>query len=100
MSNKQFIITAEQDDITAIAEMVNNERRFLSDSPNIESFRWYPLSDSGLQAIEIELIEGADLNTEEIALLTEHYASMDIGVLNDDNSISAFISNGEVEVVD
>ena len=100
MSNNSFIITAHESEILSVATLAHEEKRFLSDTPNIENFTWYPLGDSEMQAMEIELVEGADIPNEELSLLTEHYTSMDIGVLTEDNSVAAFISGGEVAEVD
>jgi hypothetical protein len=95
-----YIITAEESEIFGVATSVHKNRRFLSDTPNVEDFKWYPLGDSGLQAIELTLIEGAVIPETDLALLTNHYTSMDIGVLDPENSVTAYISGGEVRSVD
>lgn len=95
-----YIITAEESEIFGVATSIHKNRRFLSDTPNVEDFKWYPLGDSGMQAIEITLIDGAVVPEADLALLTNHYTSMDIGVLDPNNSVTAYISGGEVQELD
>lgn len=95
MAKKSYIITADHTEIVGVAETIR-ERRFLSDTENVATYSWYPLGDSGMQAIEITLIKGADVSEEDLKLLTTHYTSMDIGVLNPDNSVASQVSGGEV----
>ena len=98
--NMSYIITADESEILGVAGTIHKERRFLSDTPNVADFKWYPLGESGMQAIELTLIEGAVVAESDLALLTNHYTSMDIGVLNADNSVAAYISGGEVQDLD
>ena len=101
MENKQYIITASEEEILGVAGMIHKERRFLSDQPNVHDFKWYPLGQGGdVHAIEVTLVAGATLGEADLALLTNHYSTMDIGVLNPDNSVSAYITGGEVESLD
>ncbi len=96
-----YIITASEEEIMGVASMVHKERRFLSDQPNVEDFKWYPLGHGGdLHVIELTLTEGLTVTEADLALLTNHYSSMDIGVLNEANSVTAYISGGEVESLD
>jgi hypothetical protein len=101
MENKQYILTALEQDIMGVATTINKDRRFLSDTANVQDFKWYPIgTGSDLHAIEITLVEGADVPEADLALLTNHYTSMDIGVLNPDNSVASYISGGEVGSID
>jgi hypothetical protein len=95
-----YIITADESEIMGVASSIHKNRRFLSDTPNVADFKWYPLGDSGMHAIELTLIEGCTLAEADLALLTNHYTSMDIGVLNPDNSVALHISGGEVQSID
>jgi hypothetical protein len=98
--NMSYIITADESEIIGVASTIHKERRFLSDKPNVADFKWYPLGNSGMQAIELTLNEGSVVAESDLALLTNHYTSMDIGVLNPDNSVATHISGGEVQSFD
>ena len=82
----EYLISGDFEQIGALMELPVKSMRFMSDSPNIESFRWYPITED-TQAVEMLL--NKPLSTEEIEFLTEEYRSLTI----------AKLEKGEVTVV-
>lgn len=89
----KYVISGDVSEIVKIAEPIIDDRRFLSDEPNIIDFRWYPISIH-MQAIDIHTTNRVD--TDSIALLTQEFRSLTIAVLDNDDNVEVIYGDGKV----
>jgi hypothetical protein len=90
-----YIITGEFDQIAAFMLPVMKESRFLSDTPNVKEFTWYPVTHT-TQAVELSLTTRP--TDEEIAFLAREYRSLTFGVM-EEQIVDRLISEDGVEVL-
>lgn len=91
----KYIITGDIEEIATLVEQARHEGRFMSDDKNLESFRWYPLTDE-TQVLEVWLEEGKKIDERELAILSREYRSLTIGVV-EGLTVKTVIAEGEVE---
>ena len=91
----KYIITGDKDEIINIAQQAREQGRFMSDRPNLESYRWYPLDDD-TQVVEVWLEEDAVIDERELAILSREYTSFTIGVV-EGLAVKTVIAEGEIE---
>jgi hypothetical protein len=94
----KYIITGEQDEIIHLAGPAREEGRFMSDKPNLDGFKWYPLSDD-THVLEVWTENDIVIDPRELAILTREYTSLTIGVV-DGVTVNTVIAEGEVEKLD
>lgn len=91
----EYIITGDVSEISSVVENLRAEKRFLSDTPNISDYKWYPL-DAFTQVVEVVVEKPVD--PRELELLTADLTSLTIGRLID-GVVHDVISAGESEAV-
>lgn len=91
----KYIITGDVDEIVGVAEQARTEGRFMSDTPNLESFRWYPLTED-TQVLEVWLEGDTVIDERELAILTREYTSLTIGIV-EGLAVKKVIAEGEME---
>ena len=92
-----YVINGDIDEVCAVVDPVRMEGRFLSDTPNVVEFKWYPEEDGQLTA-EIRVDVEKPVSIEELSLLTQEYISLFISIGVDD-IVDAVVSEGRAEVV-
>jgi len=91
----KYIVTGDKDEILNIAEQAREQGRFMSDTPNLESFRWYPIDDY-TQVLEVWLEGDTVIDERELAILTREYTSLTIGIV-EGIAVKTVIAEGEIE---
>lgn len=91
----KYIITGDIQEMATLVEQARHEGRFMSDDKNLESFRWYPLTDE-THVLEVWLEEGKKIDERELAILTREYRSITIGIV-EGIAVKTVIAEGEVE---
>jgi hypothetical protein len=94
----KYIITGDQDEVIHLATPAREEGRFMSDKPNLDSFRWYPLTED-THVLEVWTENDVVIDTRELAILTREYTSLTIGVV-EGVTVNTVIAEGEVEKLD
>ena len=92
-----YIVNGDIDEVSAVVDPVRMEGRFLSDTPNVVEFKWYPEEDGQLTA-EIRVSEDNPVDLTELSLLTQEYISLFISI-GVDSFVDAVVNEGRVEVV-
>jgi hypothetical protein len=70
----------------------------MSDKPNLDSFRWYPISEE-THVLEVWTESDVVIDPRELAILTREYTSLTIGVV-EGVTVNTVIAEGEVERLD
>lgn len=96
MNNQVYVINGEVEELSQVMDSVINESRFLSDTPNVKDFIWYPLTD-GWQVAELSM--SAPVNDADLLLLSSEFTSLTIGKLSQDGEVISTIAEGQVEVI-
>lgn len=91
----KYIVTGDTDELLNLVAQARHEGRFMSDKPNLESFRWYPIT-TDTQVLEVWMEEGKKIDERELAILTREYTSLTIGVV-EGIAVKTVIADGEVE---
>jgi hypothetical protein len=94
----KYIITGDQDEVIHLATPAREEGRFMSDTPNLDSFRWYPLTED-THVLEVWTENDVVIDPRELAILTREYTSLTIGVV-EGVTVNTVIAEGEVEKLD
>ena len=94
----KYIITGDQDEVIHLATPAREEGRFMSDKPNLDSFKWYPISDD-THVLEVWTESDVVIDPRELAILTREYTSLTIGVV-EGVTVNTVIAEGEVERLD
>jgi hypothetical protein len=94
----KYIITGDQDEVIHLATPAREEGRFMSDKPNLDSFRWYPLTED-THVLEVWTEGDVVIDPRELAILTREYTSLTIGVV-EGITVNTVIAEGEVEKLD
>ncbi|CAB4149204.1 hypothetical protein UFOVP536_54 [uncultured Caudovirales phage] len=92
-----YVINGDIDEVSAVVDPVRMEGRFLSDTPNVVEFKWYPEEDGQLTA-EIAVEAEKPVSIEELSLLSQEYISLFISI-GVDSFVDAVVNEGRVEVV-
>ena len=93
--NMKYIITGDRDEILNIATQAREEGRFMSDTPNLESFRWYPIDDD-TQVLEVWLEGDTVIDERELAILSREFTSFTIGIV-EGLAVKTVIAEGDIE---
>ena len=91
----KYIITGDSEDVLQLAKPAREEGRFMSDTQNLEGFKWYPLDDN-THVLELWTEHGKVVDPNELAILTREYSSLTIGIV-DGVLVKQVIAEGEVE---
>jgi hypothetical protein len=94
----KYIITGDQDEVIHLATPAREEGRFMSDKPNLDSFKWYPLTED-THVLEVWTENDVVIDPRELAILTREYTSLTIGVV-EGVTVNTVIAEGEVEKLD
>jgi hypothetical protein len=94
----KYIITGDQDEVIHLATPAREEGRFMSDTPNLDSFKWYPLTED-THVLEVWTENDVVIDPRELAILTREYTSLTIGVV-EGVTVNTVIAEGEVEKLD
>jgi hypothetical protein len=94
----KYIITGEADEVINLATPAREQGRFMSDEPNLDSYRWYPL-DENTHVLEVWTEGDVQIDTRELAILTREYTSLTIGIV-EGVAVKTVVAEGEVEQLD
>jgi hypothetical protein len=94
----KYIITGDVDEVMNLAGPAREEGRFMSDTSNLDGFKWYPLSDD-THVLEVWTEGDTVIDPRELAILTREYSSLTIGIV-EGIMVKTVISEGEVEELD
>lgn len=94
----KYIITGDVDEVLNLAGPAREEGRFMSDTPNLDSYKWYPLSDD-THVLEVWTEGDTAIDPRELAILTREYSSLTIGIV-EGIMVKTVIAEGEVEDLD
>ena len=92
-----YVINGDIDEVSAVVDPVRMEGRFLSDTPNVVEFKWYPEADGQLTA-EVRVANDNPVDIKELSLLSQEYMSLFISI-GVNSFVDAVVSEGRVEVV-
>lgn len=92
-----YVVNGDIDEVSAVVDPVRMEGRFLSDTPNVVEFKWYPEEDGQLTA-EIRVSDDNPVDLTELSLLSQEYISLFISIGVDD-FVDVVVNEGRVEVV-
>jgi hypothetical protein len=70
----------------------------MSDKPNLDGFKWYPLTDE-THVLEVWTEGDVVIDPRELAILTREYSSLTIGLV-EGLMVKTVIAEGEVEDLD
>jgi hypothetical protein len=94
----KYIITGEPDEVIHLATQAREEGRFMSDSKNLDGFKWYPITEN-THVLEVWTDSDEVIDTRELAILTREYTSLTIGIVKGE-LVSTVVAEGEVEQLD
>lgn len=94
----KYIITGDKDEVMNLAGPAREEGRFMSDKPNLDGFKWYPLTDD-THVLEVWTEGDIVIDPRELAILTREYTSLTIGLV-EGIMVKTVISEGQVEDLD
>lgn len=94
----KYIITGDVDEVMNLAGPAREEGRFMSDKPNLDGFKWYPISDD-THVLEVWTEDDTVIDPRELAILSREYTSLTIGIV-EGIMVKTVIAEGEVEELD
>jgi hypothetical protein len=94
----KYIITGDADEVINLAGPAREEGRFMSDKPNLTSYRWYPITED-THVLEVWTEGDVEIDTRELAILTREYTSLTIGIV-EGVIVNTVVAEGEVEKLD
>lgn len=94
----KYIITGDADEVINLAGPAREEGRFMSDEPNLTSYKWYPISED-THVLEVWTEDDVEIDTRELAILTREYTSLTIGIV-EGVMVNTVVAEGEVEKLD
>jgi len=94
----KYIITGDQNEVINLAGPAREEGRFMSDTPNLDSFKWYPITDD-THVLEVWTEGDTVIDPRELAILSREYPSLTIGIV-EGVMVKTVIADGEVEEID